>query len=56
MNTSNPVCFLDVPVRPTLDLHQRMKISATILKSSVESALGSFSHLDLRGIRRADRP
>lgn len=34
-------------LRPTCDLHQRMKISATILKSSVESATGCFSHLDL---------
>lgn len=33
--------------RLTWDLHHRMKISATILKSSVESASGSFSHLDL---------
>lgn len=31
----------------TCDLHQRMKISATILKSSLESESGSFSHRDL---------
>lgn len=32
-----------------------MKISATILKSSVESASGSFSHLDLeRDTNRSD--
>lgn len=31
----------------TWDLHQRMKISDTILKSSVESESGFFSHLDL---------
>lgn len=32
----------------TCDLHQRIKISATILKSSLESASGSFSQRDLR--------
>lgn len=32
----------------TCDLHQRINISATILKSSLESASGSFSHLDLQ--------
>lgn len=31
----------------TCDLHQRINISATILKSSLESLSGSFSHLDL---------
>ncbi len=31
----------------TWDLHQRMKISDTILKSSAESESGCFSHLDL---------
>lgn len=41
--------------RLTWDLHHRMKISATILKSSVESASGSFSHLDLeRDTSRSD--
>lgn len=41
---------LDWMVKLTWDLHQRMKISATILKSSVESAFGSLSHLDLERI------
>lgn len=41
------IAQLDWLVRLTWDLHQRIKISATILKSSVESASGSFSHLDL---------
>lgn len=35
-------------MRLTCDLHQRINISATILKSSLESASGSFNHLDLQ--------
>lgn len=35
----------------TCDLHQRMKISATILKSWLEPASGSFSQRDLRDQR-----
>lgn len=42
-------------LRLTWDLHHRMKISATILKSSVESASGSLSHLDLeQHMKRSD--
>lgn len=42
-NENNPSEVKDL----TWDLHQRMKISDTILKSSVESEVGFFSHLDL---------
>lgn len=40
--------FYGLRMRLTWDLHQRINISATILKSSLESESGSFSHLDLQ--------